>query len=280
MKTIRLLLLLLLTTAAALRARSEVVTFWFSGRIEDIANPSNAVPSGIAVGTPFVGRVSWDTAKFHYSSSNHYSPGSVANYYYKDPAAMSFLVQVGGHTITNAASVSGGYSGSYHVYDDFQVSDELSVSSARANLIVDGEVDAVAPVQSTLSLDLRAADFSTFTNAAPPTAPLHTEQFQRRRYFSWMKSMDDGKNTRLFSVGGRIDAFSTNALVLLNLSRLGDGSKRLSWPVGVEGFALQSSPNVANGPWTPVAQPATISGMERAVVVPPDNGPRFYRLAQ
>ena len=37
MKTIRLFLLLLVTTGAPL-ARSEVVTFWFNGRIENISN--------------------------------------------------------------------------------------------------------------------------------------------------------------------------------------------------------------------------------------------------
>ncbi|MEI9863506.1 MAG: hypothetical protein WDN00_02920 [Limisphaerales bacterium] len=103
-------------------ATAAPVTFWFSGVVDSISNPSNTLPSGIAIGTPFSGRVSYDPALVSYSYSNSYATGDTSNNYFTNTDGLSMLVQIGGHTIMNAPNAEGyncGYIGVNDDYDNF-----------------------------------------------------------------------------------------------------------------------------------------------------------------
>jgi hypothetical protein len=65
--------------------------------------------------------------------------------------------------------------------------------------------------------------------------------------------------------------------VPLIISRVDAANFQIAWSASAAGFVLQSSSSVA-GPWTNVAQSATVNGGQNAVTVSIGPGARFYRL--
>jgi hypothetical protein len=60
------------------------------------------MPSNIGIGTPFSGRISYDPTLVSQSLPTTNILGTVGNYYFSTVEGFSFLMQIGGHVVTNA----------------------------------------------------------------------------------------------------------------------------------------------------------------------------------
>lgn len=258
-------------------AEAAPVTFWFSGKLEYINNPSNALPKDVTVGAPFTGRITYDPGWLGSSNWNSYPSGTTMNTYYTNTAGFSVLVQIGANIITNAPNPDGYPCGYVGVYDQFNNCDSLTIETSSADLIVNGNPTLQGNSFPLVSLYLRDDTKTAFSSASLPGVPPTTSQFQDDRIFAWEQLIDDGKGTRVFSVSGTITMITTNALVALNIRRQ-SSLIQLGWPLGVAGMSLQSSTNLSPGNWQDVPDPVTAIGMEQTVTLPANTASRFFRL--
>ncbi|HMP84215.1 MAG TPA: hypothetical protein PKA41_16070 [Verrucomicrobiota bacterium] len=252
-------------------ANAEAVTFWFSGSVDSISNPSNALPSGINIGTPFAGRISYDPALVYSSISNTFPAGTVADYYYNNPTGLSVLVQIGGHTLTNAALVSQHTDG-VHIYDNYNNTDEFIVE-VGFNGLVAGETSYT---NCFFVVHLRDNTRTAYTNAALPVVAPTLNQFATSRSFSWF--LRNAQGAYIASAEGEITNLGADELIRLNIRQLDTGHAQLRWPVNVPGFTAQSTTNLAGGDWQNVTNTVTDSGTEHAVTVPTAGVPSYFRL--
>lgn len=259
-------------------AHAAPVTFWFRGTIDWINNPSNSVPSGIRIGTPFSGRVIYDPAKTSWTSSSSFPSGDTVNTYYTDITGFSILAQVGSHIITNAPNPENYPCGYVGVYDNFSNNDSLTIETGSSDIIVNGSSTLIGKQTPVITLYFQDLTKSVFNSATIPTNPPSLEQFIDTHQFSWMTRLDDGIGTVLFGVGGTIKEISTNALVLLNAQQVAGDAVRLSWPSGVPNCTLQYRTNHSVGTWQNVPNAVSIQGMEHAVTLPRSGSARLFRL--
>ncbi|HYG24864.1 MAG TPA: hypothetical protein VEH04_19015 [Verrucomicrobiae bacterium] len=271
--------LLLLTLGDVVsRAHAAPVTFWFQGTVNNIRNPSNSLPAGVALGTPFSGRVTYDPARVGQSLFVSFPAGDVLDAYFTNTSDFSMLVQIGGHTITNASHFSHTTCGYVGVYNEFNNNDSLTIESGSSDIIVDGVSTRIGMVVPTLTLYFSDPSKTAYDAAALPITPPVLSQFANARTFSWMTRLDNGIGTEVFVVGGEIDVISTNALVYLNMRAAANNSIQLGWPAAISGFTLQSRTNLSVGTWQNVAGLPVFAGMEQTMTVPAAQGSRFFRL--
>src|SRR5262245_44463160 len=90
-----------LVALLALNTVAAPVTYWFSGFVESIDNPSNALPFSVSVGTPFAAQLSYDPALIGSIYTNSYPEGDIGFYYFTNTAGYSIVFQIAGHTLTN-----------------------------------------------------------------------------------------------------------------------------------------------------------------------------------
>lgn len=249
------------------------VTYWFTGHVTSISNPSNALPFEVAVGTPFAARLSYETTLVGYSNVATYPGGDIGFYYFTNTAGFSLIFQIAGHTITNSARV-GGYSGSVGIYD--QYNNEDSYWSDVGNLTVDGAPFLSDPLFSGISIYLSDRSKTVFNSTALPTNAPPLSSFPDHRDLTWGAYVDDGIPTRLFSISGVFTEVSLTEKVILNWHPVAANSLKLSWPASVSGFTLESLSNLASTNWQSVSNPVIDIGMEHTVTVS-DPAP-FYRL--
>lgn len=267
-----LLKTLLLVGGLTTTAAAAPVTFWFSGAITYINNPSNALPSGIVTGTPFSGRVTYEFIAGSYNTGFTNASGSRSNLYLTTLAGVSTLLQIGGHTLTNTATIPGLLTGSLHINDNYDNEDYFNFYTGFAGLALDGNI----MTNSYWSLYLKDSTKTAYTSATFPTNPPTLAAFQAKRDFGW--TLTDDQNNYIFSILGTLSTISTNELVALNFRRTGANTAQLGWPLAVSGYTLQSATNLATGQWTDVATPVTPLGMENTVTVSTTGTPKFYRL--
>lgn len=263
--------ILTVLSVSILPAVAVPVTFWFSGSVNYVSNPSNALPAAIAIGTPFSGRITYDTVPIGYSEGFLNDSGSRSNIYFSTIGTASTLLQIGGHTLTNALVVPGGNTGSLHINDNFDNEDFFMFYTGQSGLIVDGH-----PLTNSLwSIYLKDASKTAYNSATFPTNVPSLAAFPSKQEFSWALT-DDAQNT-VFYIAGEITNLSTNKLVTLNLRRAANNLE-IGWPVGVSGFALQSCTNLAAANWQNVTNPIVDVGMEHTVTLNPSANGMFFRL--
>lgn len=266
---IALILATLLLILAQL-APAAPVTFWFTGIVEYTNDPSGTMPSGIAIGTPFAGKVTYDGDYIHYHSIS--GGGAVGDYYFKKLEGFSAHIQVGSHTLTNAILSDFGWSGNMSVYDNYQGSDELIINIGQAGLMVDGQPHTNSIFELFLSDRSQSAQNSIALPIQPPTSVAFPDGHQ----LTWTE--DDGHGQSRFDVSGTITKVSAQPLVLLNLRRLDPDHFRISWPLAVTGGVLQWSDLVIPGDWHNVGKAVVADGMENAVILPSEVEGRLFRL--
>jgi hypothetical protein len=186
------------------------VTFWFAGTVNYTENPGNTLPANIEIGTPFSGRITYDIALVTQTNLSTFAASKVANYYFRPVNGFTFLLQVGGHTVTNREITNLHWSGNIGVYDNHNNSDELFVDIGQNGLVTDGLEDT----NSLVNFHVRDNSKTTFVNAGLPTAPPTLAAFPDARVLTWTQ-YDASDNTR-FSFSGDITQISTNELVALN----------------------------------------------------------------
>ncbi len=252
-------------------AAAAPVTFWFSGTVNSIYNPSNAMPADIKLGTPVAGRWMFDSATAGYVTGFTEPSGSVSNFYCQAVSGYATLLQIGGHIITNT-SILPGWAGYLNIYDNYNNSDELYLYAGSAGLMQDGTLLTNSSVQ----IALRDNSKSAFNSAQFPTNPPVLAAFANQRSLSW--EVRNLSNTLLYRVEAELTAISTNELVLLNIRRGNANTASISWPSGVQGLQLQSTTNLSASAWQDVATPVVDMGMEHTVTTSSASGNKFFRL--
>ena len=268
----------LLVGAATLRpAAAAPVTFWFAGKIDSISNPSNTLPAGIVVGTPFSGRVTYDGAGIAYSLTNTFPSGTTLDSYYNTTAGFSMLLQIGSHTIINATNSSGFHCGYVGVSDNAGGYDALEIETASADLILDGHSTLVGNVNPFANLSFEDYTKTAYSQASLPTNAPIISQFPNLKQFTLANVWNIG-NTTMYAISGPVTVLSTNELIALNLKSAGTNKFKLGWPSAVGGFTLQSSTNLAVGNWQTVANAITDTNLEHTVTVTNTSPRQFFRL--
>ena len=246
------------------------VTFWFYGRVEYANDFTGAMPSGIQVGTPFAGKVTYDQDYVYYNSTG--AAGAVGNYYFKKLEGFSSHIQIGTHTLTNSIVGSFGWSGNISVYNGFQDADSMFIDIGQAGFIMDGQPQT----NTVFELYLRDNSQSAHSSIALPTQPPTDVAFPDNRSLTW--TQDDGHGNYFFGISGHIIQLTAQPLVFLNFRAIDETRYRISWPLAVTGGLLQWSTEIAPEEWHDVAEAVVPDGMENAVIVPSTSKNRFYRL--
>ncbi len=272
------LILFALSAVLSQTVMAAQVTYWFSGHVERVVNPSNALPFTVTVGAPFAGRVSYDTSLVGSAVINSFPEGDVGSYYFKEPKGLSVVLQIAGHTITNSPDLSG-YSGAVGLYDQFNNGDSYWMETGK-RLSIDGSPFLSAPYFSVISLYLDDNTKTAFSSIALPTNAPVLASFANERDFTWGAYKDDGGPTRLFSVEGVVTNITSSEQVLLNCHPSPPNSVRLGWPASVPDFTLESTTNLATGTWQSVTNPIVDVNGEHTVTVGLTGATCFFRLAK
>jgi hypothetical protein len=252
------------------------VTFWFSGYIENVNNPTNAMPFGVAVGTPFAGQLTFDPALVGSTYTNSYPQGDLGFNYFTNTAGYSIVFQIAGHTITNVV-IPGRYTGLVGVYDQYNNSDSYWAQSS-GGLTLDGSPFLSDPYFSGIYIYLQDNSKTAINTIAIPTNVPVLANFPDQRILTWGAYIDDGGPTQLFSVNGVLTAVSTNELALLNGRVAAANSFQLGWPITLSGFTLQSRTNLAAGNWQTVSNAVVDMNAEHTVTIPASESAGYFRL--
>jgi hypothetical protein len=269
-----LLRLILATTllAAAHPLPATPVTFWFTGTVEATNNPGGSLPANITPGTPFYGRISYDIANLTFSNLTTFTNGTVANYYFRSTPGFAFLLQIGGHTVTNQEIKNFQWAGNITVHNNYNNSDQFSADIGSNGLVTDGQADTNSLCVFYVSDYSQAAFNSSALPAQPPVLAL----FNDVREFGWYQ-FNEAQNLR-FHIRGLLTEITTNPLVALNLRRALGENVQVAWPSVVAGGALETATDITATNWQNVATPGVDIGMEHAVTVPADATAQFFRL--
>lgn len=265
--------LAVLAAAGLARSHAAPVTYWFSGVVNGFVNASNAAPAGVAVGAPFVGRVSYDPSAVSYAETNNAGGGVNAQYHYGSTTGLSFAVYIAGQWISNTVNL--GNSGQIGIENDVHGRDFYYADSS-STLLLNGTNMVAAPNQSSMTLALFDENKTALPSVALPLAAPVLNQFSYRVFTLSARNSNGTKD--LCSISGPISVIRTNEIVLLSLRRTSSSAGQVAWPLWANGYTLQSATSLTAPNWQTVATPVVNLGQEHTVSVPTTGAPRFYRL--
>jgi hypothetical protein len=276
MNPVRLLKTLALAAFAASNFSSSAtpVTYWFSGVVDSFANASNTAPTGVAVGTPFVGRIRYDPAGVWHAETNNSSGGVYSQYLYADLAAFSFTVYIAGHSISNTVSL--GRSGQIGLENNVSGRDYYYAETGSM-LMMNGTNMVAAPNQASMSVGLFDNNATALASTALPLAPPVLTQFSEGAYLN-ISARNSRGSVDLCYVSGPISEISTNEIVVLSFRRLNSSTAQVAWPLRVNGYTLQATASLASPNWQNVLTPVVDIGPEHTVNVSTIGSPKFFRL--
>jgi hypothetical protein len=257
-------------------AAAAPVTFWFSGHVEDVNNPSNAMPFVVTAGAPFAGQLTFDPDLVGSTYTNSYPEGDIGFYYFINTAGYSIVFQIAGHTITNVV-IPGRNTGLVGVYVQYNNSDSYWAQSS-GGLTLDGSPFLSDPYFSGIYIYFQDNSKTAIDTTAIPTNVPVLANFPDQRILTWGAYIDDGGPTQLFSVNGVLTAVSTNELVLLNGRIVAADTLQLGWPITLSGFTLQSRTNLAIGNWQTVSNAVVDINAEHTVTIPASESVGYFRL--
>jgi hypothetical protein len=82
----KLIVLGTLVGTLAASAAAAPVTYWFSGYVAEISNPSNTMPFSVSIGAPFAAQLTYDPSLVGFANVNSYPQGDVGFYYFTNTA--------------------------------------------------------------------------------------------------------------------------------------------------------------------------------------------------
>lgn len=258
----------------ALPMTAAPVTFWFTGQVDALLNASNTAPQGVAIGTPFDGRIRYNPDEVLFADTNQVGSGTRSQYNFGTTAAFSFTLNIAGNTISNIPNPT--ISGLIGVEDNLAESDRLYIETSSA-LMMNGTNLVNFPNQVSMSIFMQDESATAVSAAVLPLAPPVLERFSDGAYLNLVARNSNG-TLDLFNIGGRIQLISTSETVQLHVRRASASTVQLAWPVHTSGYTLHSTTNLTTPNWQPVATPIVDTASEHTVTVPSISGPRFFRL--
>jgi hypothetical protein len=247
------------------------VTFGFTGHLTTANDLSNNV-SGVTVGMPFTGTITYDPALTGQPSD---SPSPHTEYYnFTNAPGLSFVIQVGSHTFAGAAKTAG--QAGIIMYDNYG-EDSMSIWLNPSQITQNG---IIPPAEYTHGgIGLRLIDYSetAFTSDALPLSRPELNQFSIGEIYI---SLSKVGVPELYYIRGTVTAITASFQPRLNIRRLPNGDVQLTWPLAATGFALESRGQLNSGNWEPVVQIAVATDTESVVTLSATQAPRFFRLAK
>lgn len=277
MKTVRQLKTLALIVAAIAShaaISAAPVTYWFSGQVDYFDNPSNTAPSGVAVGTPFVGRISYDPAALYLGETNDSGGGGYSVYYFTNTASYSFTLYIAGHTISNFANSL--YAGDIGIENNVSERDFYYAETGSA-LMMDGTNMVAGFLQASMYLGLTDTAAAALTSTALPLGAPVLSQYDEGGWFGLTVRNGNG-TVNLASLGGPVSVISTNEIVLLGFRRISATTAEVAWPLYASGYTLQSATNLTIPNWQNVGTAVVTTATEHTVTVSTTGTPEFFRL--
>jgi hypothetical protein len=275
-RLLKTLVLVLLAAANHALVSADPVTFWFSGVVDGFINAANAAPTGVSVGTPFVGRISYNPAGVSNASTNDHAGGVYSQYNFPG-MAFTFTVYLAGHTISNA--VVSGPIGAIVVENNVSEQDRYTVEAYT--LMLNGTNLVAEPNQSGVSLALIDPSGTALNSTALPLAPPVLSQYTNDEGEAGRLAIV-GRNSNgtkdLFNIGGKVSEIRTDEIVQLQLRQINASTAQLAWPLYANGYTLQTTTNLRSPNWKNVATPVVDVGMHHTVNVPSTGAPQFFRL--
>jgi hypothetical protein len=268
----------LIATFAFLGLRATVtatlVSWGFSGVINSTDHSGIALPSGIALGTPFSGIFTYDTALVEppYGTPD---PGRRV-YYFTNAAGLSVWLKVGGHTITSVTPPPDHALLSIVIVADFGTTDEFGFDNSISNFRLDGAAfpeDAGGGFYLYLSDATKQAISSV---GLPETAPV-LSAFPTHHVIGFSVNSPQGF---FYNFRGTITNISAIPQPILEVRPKADGKVQVAWPRAARGYQLESAAEIKNASWQPVMAPMAESDAEFSVIVEAVAARRFYRLTK
>lgn len=247
------------------------VSFGFTGSITLANDPLNMV-SGVKIGTPFTGTLTYDPALTRPPSD---SPSPHTEYYnFTNAAGLTLVVQVGSHTFVGSARTSG--QAGIIIYDNYgedSMEVWLNPSQTKQNGVTS------APEYTHGGIGIRLKDFTetAYTSDDLPTTRPTLNQFEYRQLWISLYKLGVPEDYWIY---GTITAFTDSFQPQLNIRRLPNGDVQLAWPLAATGFTLESRAQLNSGNWEPVVQIAVATDTEYVVTLSATQAPRFFRLAK
>jgi hypothetical protein len=247
------------------------VSFGFTGHLAVVKDLSNHV-SGVTVGTPFTGTITYDPALTGQPSD---APSPHTEYYnFTNAPGLSFVIQVGSHTFAGAAKTAA--QAGIIMFDNYG-EDSMSIWLNPSQITHNG---TIPPAEYTHGgIGLRLIDYSetAFTTDALPLTRPELNQFTTCEINI---SLSKVGVPELYYIRGPVTAFTDAFQPRLNIRRLPNGDVQLAWPLAATGFALESRTQLNSGNWEPVVQIAIATDTEYVVTLSTTQAPRFFRLAK
>jgi hypothetical protein len=256
--------------AALLQCSSAApVSFGFTGHLAVVKDLSNHV-SGVTVGTPFTGMITYDPALTGQPSD---APSPHTEYYnFTNAPGLSFVIQVGSHTFAGAAKTAG--QAGIIMFDNYG-EDSMSIWLNPSQITHNG---TIPPAEYTHGgIGLRLIDYSetAFTTDALPLTRPELHQFTTCEINI---SLSKVGVPELYYIRGPVTAFTDVFQPRLNIRRLPNGNVQLAWPLAAAGFALESRAQLNSGNWEPIVQIAVATDTEYVVTLSAADATRFFRL--
>jgi hypothetical protein len=263
-----------LLCAAAVEVRADIVSFGFSGVIDQLHNPSNALPADISVGMPFNGVLTYDTSALYLGGDLDPDP-AVGDYYFHTNGGYWLQVNVAGHTFASVQPAPGNQFAVIAIHRYPGIDATFSADASPQTIRMDG-----APLPGTYN----SAGFSFYlydnsgtgcTNDALPLVPPQLAAFPTSHRFSVHAA--DG-STQTYNLTGTITNISTSFAPTLAIRRDAGGNVVLAWPLAAHGFTPETTTNLAAVNWQSVPAPVIDVSTEHTVTAAPAGPQRFYRL--
>jgi hypothetical protein len=272
LRPVSVALRVLLAIAALSHSLSAApVTFGFTGHLAIVTDLSNHV-SGVTVGTPFTGMITYDPALTGQPSD---APSPHTEYYnFTNAPGLSFVIQVGSHTFAGKAKTAG--QAGIIMFDNYG-EDSMTIWLNPSQITHNG---TIPPAEYTHGgIGLRLIDYSetAFTSDALPLTRPNLNQFTTCEINI---SLSKVGVPELYYIRGLVTAFTDVFQPRLNIRRLPNGDVQLAWPLAATGFALESRTQLNSGNWEPVVQIAVATDTEYVVTLAATQSPCFFRLAK
>lgn len=247
------------------------VSFGFTGHVTLANDPLNRV-SGVKIGTPFTGTLTYDPALTRPPSV---TPSPHTEYYnFTNAAGLTLVVQVGSHTFIGSAKTLG--QAGIIIYDNYgedSIEAWLNPSQTKQNGVTS------APEYTHGGVGIRLKDFTqtAYSSDSLPTTRPTINQFEYRQLWISLSKLGSPQE---YTILGTITAFTDSFQPQLNIRRLPNGDVQLAWPLAAPGFTLESRGQLTAGIWEPVVQIAVATDTEYVVTLSAADATRFFRLVK
>ena len=268
------ILALFIACQAALNAGATIVSFGFSGKLEQTSNPFNVLPVDITYGTPFTGIFTYDTSTLVNGADFNLSPDS-GNYYFNTNGGFLLSVTIAGHTFSSIKHGPVEPYAAIIIHNDYFGYDSFNFEDSFPNVVMDGGPRPGNPDASSLILALQDNSATALNSDALPLTPPSLAGFPDAHRFEVIARK--GQN-QVFDLSGQITEITATPQPTLISRSQPNKTVLLSWPLAAQGFGLQQSTNLTDGiGWQTDLTPVWNTATGHTVTVL-GSGSKFFRL--